>query len=103
MPLRKRVAKRPREAGAKPSFVRKVRNYRTARRKWIDAGKPERSEEAIAELFSICQACPHYEANACNLCGCPVKREKAHRNKLAWATEGCPDDPPKFTADVSGS
>lgn len=89
-----------------------VKKYRAAYKRWSDAGKPVRSRERISELFAICSGgdggspCPHFKNNACTACGCGVKNSVKGLtgklfNKLRWATEGCPDNPPKFTAETS--
>ena len=39
--------------------------------------------------------CPNYEGGRCRLCGCGLDMLA---KKLAWATERCPDNPPKWVA-----
>jgi hypothetical protein len=83
-----------------PSFVVKVWDFRKARARWKAAGKPKRSPERIAELFAICESCPMFNGNGCRLCGCRLKSKGAFLNKLAWSTESCPAEPPKWTAEA---
>lgn len=83
------------------SWFEKLKNYSNARTKWINAGKPLRTEEEIKMIFdTYCKTCPFLENNNCKLCGCNIKRQGVHLNKLAWSTEQCPHNPPFWTSDV---
>jgi len=70
---------------------------------WAAAGFPVRSAEEIRTLFyDACLPCRHYRAvdsenGKCLLCGCNLNPDR-WLNKLRWATESCPDDPPRFVA-----
>lgn len=90
-----------------PGIARKVSNYSKAVEKWIAAGSPMRTQEEIASIFSICEVCPRFTNEGrprCKLCGCSVnKSPDGLWNKIAMATEGCPDNPPRWTADVNPS
>lgn len=84
---------------------KRIARYLDARSKWVAAGKPTRSDEQVRELLSICQACPQYKAHSrkhgkCKLCGCALNLGSA-LNKLRWATEACPDEPPRWKASVT--
>lgn len=72
----------------------KVVNYATAMRRWVAAGRPERSDDRVKELFDeFCSKCSMYdrEKGVCNSCGCPSNTDQpAIRNKLKMATEACP-------------
>jgi ribosomal protein L37E len=72
----------------------KVVNFATAIRKWVAAGRPERTDEqVVAILEDHCKKCNMYnhERQVCNSCGCPANRNlPAIRNKLKMATEQCP-------------
>ena len=92
-----------------PSMVARVLTFRQAWGKWNKAGRPVRSKERVAELMGICQSCPCFRplnrsnkeaGGTCTMCGCRVRRAGNQLNKLAFATEGCPLDEPKFLADV---
>lgn len=84
--------KEAKEAAA--SFPEKVKNYVSAMRRWVAAGKPERTDEQIEKLFDEhCSKCNMFdkERQVCNSCGCPASKDQpAIRNKLRMATEKCP-------------
>ena len=74
--------------------------------KWAAAGKPLRDPARVAELFSICEACPtrqfirvDNDSGRCAVCACHLHRGMGELNKLAWPTEGCPHK--AFEAEVS--
>lgn len=74
-----------------------AKNYKAARDKWVDAGKPLRSPEEIQKLFELCEQCPAKQfmrvgpdVGRCLDCGCWLKRQGNSFNKLAWPTEKCP-------------
>jgi RNA polymerase subunit RPABC4/transcription elongation factor Spt4 len=73
--------------------------------RWVAAGCPTRTEAEVRQLFyEACRPCQHYRVvdkdnGLCKLCGCRVNAEK-WLNKLLWATESCPEDPPRFVATV---
>jgi hypothetical protein len=84
-----------------PSILQRVKRYKSARDRWVEAGKPIRSDEDKAALFAICEACPSekYEARPiapglsggrCKACSCGLARERNTLNKIAWSTEDCP-------------
>lgn len=65
-----------------------------ARRRWIDAGKPERSDLRAMEILDICRVCEYYKSirpklGRCLKCGCALNLSRG-LNKLRWATESCP-------------
>lgn len=77
-----------------PTLKDKVISYSKALRKWYAAGRPERSDERVQEIFDkYCSGCSMYdkEKGICNSCGCPSNtNQPAIRNKLKMATEKCP-------------
>lgn len=76
------------------SLKDKVINYSKALRKWVAAGRPERSDERVQQLFDEhCSKCSMFDKKkgVCNSCGCPSNTDQpAIRNKLKMATEHCP-------------
>jgi hypothetical protein len=46
--------------------------------------------EILAARQAKCDVCPHLNGKRCGLCKCPLKP------KLKWATERCPDNPPRW-------
>lgn len=72
------------------SMAQKAINFAKAAAKHVASGAPMASDEEIARRFAICEACEHFDGNACAKCGCPVKREKAYLSKLSWADQSCP-------------
>lgn len=106
-----------------PGIVGKAWNYATAIAKWTAAGSPLRAPEEIERIFAICEACPHFSLNVirqqglpddltfggkkrphCMLCGCSLsKAPDGLKNKIAMATESCPDKPPRWTAESNSN
>lgn len=89
-----------------PGLRTKIANVTTAAKRWQRAGRPVREEAVVRRMFeAYCRPCKHYvpsgrlDRGSCGLCGCRVNLRRGI-NKLRWATESCPDTPPKFTADV---
>lgn len=81
----------------------KVTRYMKAVERWFAAGRPQRPPVRVKELYEmVCKPCPHFNTKgSCNICGCRVRASgKALLNKLAMATERCPDNPPRFPAEV---
>jgi hypothetical protein len=70
-------------------FVRAI-SLANSMTKWIAAGTPRRTLGEIEERLKICQACPHFINDHCQLCGCPCVERNQILNKLALATETCP-------------
>ena len=101
--MTKPVATDPDLLRKSPNLLRKGWNFAKAYYLWKAAGKPVRSPERIADLYAICEQCPIFQGGICTheACGCPVRQEAVWRNKLTWATESCPLDPPKWHADVN--
>ncbi len=83
-----------------PPVRTRVRNYLTAREKWIAAGKPLRDDVEKRKLYDICLQCPSGEyregpfpllaPGMCAVCGCGLHPERNVANKIAWRTEDCP-------------
>lgn len=77
-----------------PNMLKKIMNYSAAVRRWFAAGRPERTEAEIKEIFEThCSKCSMFDKQrqVCNSCGCPASKEQpAIRNKLRMATEECP-------------
>jgi len=95
------MAKRPKPPGA----VRQAKNVTKAMMRWQRAGRPTRSDAEVERIYTeICQPCYWFEPakrgnrGRCLICGCRVNLRDF--NKLRWATESCPDDPPRWVATV---
>lgn len=84
-------------------LIKKGVNFTWAYAKWVIAGKPLRDDKYIFELYDThCSGCdffiPHKKKKnqgECDSCGCHIKRISAEEddlNKLAWPTEGCPEE-----------
>jgi hypothetical protein len=65
-------------------------NFASAMFRWASSGMPRRTQAEIDERLAICQACPHFVDNHCQVCGCPCVETNQLINKLALATEACP-------------
>jgi len=67
--------------------------YAKALMRWIAAGRPVRTDDEVAEIVAMCEACKHYKAKQkrCSVCGCRVSTGKlAVFNKCRLLTEFCP-------------
>lgn len=88
-----------------PGVAQQGWTYAKAVARWKSSGSPVRSPERIAEILVICEACPFFIREGrrrCKLCGCSInKQPDGLRNKIAMATESCPDNPPRWEAEVT--
>lgn len=117
MPLPVRNSKNPTTkttvgtvAGAVKTAAKKVVKVASAFDVWAAAGFPKRPPELQEQLFVICSACDFFIKKSegrgeCGKCGCGVSRpqEKLILNKLEWATEQCPLNPPKWKTEIQGA
>jgi len=74
-----------------PSLLIRGWNFTAAMARWTLAGLPRRSQAEIDERLAICQACPFLQNNHCTKCGCACVEQNRLINKLALATEKCPE------------
>lgn len=74
-----------------PSLVIRGWNFAAAMARWTLAGMPRRTQAEIDERLVICQACPFLENDHCSKCGCACVEYNRLVNKLALATERCPE------------
>lgn len=87
-----------------PGIIQKAITYTAAMAKWMAAGKPVRDPFEVAKVYdTVCSVCPRFQTSvmpnigSCGLCGCRIARQgPAELNKLAMATEHCPDLNPKW-------
>jgi hypothetical protein len=56
--------------------------------------------EEIKTRLDICVSCDYYHGDRCELCGCCVGSDRTFFNKIAYPTESCPHDPPKWERTV---
>ena len=75
---------------AVPPLIIRGLNFANAMFRWASSGMPRRTQAEIDERLEICQACPHFVDNHCQVCGCPCVETNQLINKLALATETCP-------------
>jgi len=105
--------------------VQKVLRLKEAYDRWVAASKvpkawrhletiepgwkgcPIRTAREIERIYKICEACPQFIAGSkpyagnCKLCGCKLNiSEQKTFNKIKWATESCPDTPPRWTTQI---
>ena len=73
-----------------PSVTELAINYKKERKKWVDAGKPMRTDERILQIYNEkCEPCDFRRKNRCGFCGCFVKPKGTLLNKIAWGTTRC--------------
>lgn len=92
---------RTRTTNAGAAFIHRLTNFSIALAKHVLHGLPAAPKEIIQQRFQICAECPLFNGNACTHedCGCRVGDQEKFLNKLAWADQACPLDPPKWTAE----
>lgn len=75
-----------------PPIATQINNYGLAIQRWVKAGRPQRTEEEVQEIFKKhCGQCNWYANKRCKGCGCRVtSRGMAIFNKIKMATEHCP-------------
>lgn len=64
-----------------------------------DESKAFRSAEEIERIAAICKPCPLFNGDICThaKCGCNIDAKRAAWwNKLAWKSQQCPDNPPRW-------
>lgn len=74
-----------------PPLIIRGLNFASAMARWTLAGFPRRAPEEIAARLAVCESCPHFAKNHCTHCGCACVETDQILNKLALATETCPD------------
>lgn len=75
----------------KPVKPTLLKTYARAVAKWLDAGRPKRTDEQVDAIMDICGSCQFYKGGGCQRCGCRVNRNRnALTNKIRMATENCP-------------
>ncbi len=73
-----------------PSTTELAKNYATERKKWVEAGKPVRTDERILQIYNEkCEPCDFRRKNRCGFCGCFIKPKGTKLNKIAWGTTRC--------------
>lgn len=89
-----------------PSFIATAARYVQAYAKFKASGKQVASLPQIVNRFRICSTCPQYNdaEGRCAICGCFVNllHDGQGMNKLEWATENCPHNPPKWNKLAQG-
>ena len=83
---------------AAPKVRQQVVTVLSATARWLAAGCPMTSAEGLQRRKDTCGICPHWKpsgwlgAGRCGICGCSGV-------KPIWATESCPDKPPRWLAE----
>lgn len=81
-----------------PGVARMAGNFAKAYASHVIAGRPQATDEQVAERFAICQGCELYKSTGegrgqClhESCGCYLKLVGVNGlNKLRWADQACP-------------
>lgn len=75
-----------------------VRRYAVAVARWTAAGRPKRSDEDVARIWTEhCEPCEHRVRHRCRLCGCRVAGGGVSLTlKPRMATEHCAAVPPRW-------
>lgn len=67
-----------------------------------DEAQAFRSPEEIEEIAEICRGCSLFNGEVCTHknCGCQISADRnVWLSKLAWRSQTCPDDPPRWGRD----
>ena len=73
-------------------FLSRMLRFVQAKAKHAAAGFPVVSQEQLQARLSACEGCEYFVEQTCSKCGCPIKEDRAaFWNKLAFATEDCPE------------
>ncbi len=76
-------------------MVKRAARWVSASARWVAAGRPKRSQAEIDRIYlEVCLPCPRFvpDLGGCGVCGCRLsQRRKALVNKIAMATESCPE------------
>lgn len=92
--------KKRREVAVRHSLFKLAWRYLVAQiRERLVARAGPLPQRVIDQRLAICKACPQYDEarNRCKLCGCcSGPSQKKWLNKLALASEECPDRPPRW-------
>ncbi len=81
-----------------------VKRYRESRKKFKESGEKIRKKEDMEYIYNeICKPCPHFNdskltGSSCKLCGCRLHPTRLTLNKLAYLSEQCGHNPPKWKA-----
>ena len=69
-----------------PPLITQAKNFTTATKKHVAAGRPKRSELETAKCMATCEKCEWFnpDSRRCSKCGCRMTI------KSRWATANCP-------------
>jgi len=97
----------PTSIPAKPTTIQKLTNFSSAVIRDVTTGMQRCTDEEMDARLEICQGnpekdierCPFYNESdsSCLKCGCQLSRKRIYLNKIAWKSESCPDNPPRWT------
>ena len=95
-----KMLKRNCGAAPPPVFFRRVLNFSKALVHHVANFMPVCTQEQIDARAAICRSCPLFDPQAeiCThkKCGCGINDQHGFFNKLSWADQQCPDDPPRW-------
>lgn len=79
-----------------PPFRTRVMNFMHALAGHVRNGFTTVSPEVLEQRLETCASCQHFTGQHCAKCGCNCGNRNPFLNKLAWESEHCPLDPPKW-------
>lgn len=74
----------------KLNLMQKLKNLNSAGEEWVENNNEIVKNETAEARYKICQSCPNFNNNRCNLCGCFMSL------KTLLGTSRCPDNPPRW-------
>jgi hypothetical protein len=76
-----------------PGLGQTAANFFKATTKHILSGLKNVNDEVYQQRIDICNVCDKRVEDRCTICGCFIAK------KARWASEQCPDDPPRWLAE----
>jgi len=76
-----------------PNLAERAGHYVQALLKWRAAGYLVRTDEEVAAIVAVCEACPKWNSGkqSCGICGCGVNSSpSAWKSKARMGSEVCP-------------
>ena len=73
-----------------PGAGEAMMRYVESTRQWVLHGRPERTDQQVLEIISICGGCEQYDGSKCGICGCMINAGGRWTSKASRLNEHCP-------------
>lgn len=74
-----------------PSFLERALHFTKSLAAHVANGMRKCDDVELQARLGICQTCPQFTGSGCRVCGCNCTGTREFLNKLAWASESCPN------------